>query len=137
MGDAQVIAFTLAAAVLTIAPGPDTMLVIRNVLRGGRRDGVLTTLGICSGLFVHATLSACGVSMLLMHSATAFHLLKLAGAGYLVWLGLQSLRHAVRTPPPADRLEAVVPLGSAHLRVRQPQPAWAQTLVQTRLRLVG
>ena len=111
MGDAQVIAFTLAAAVLTIAPGPDTMLVIRNVLRGGRRDGMLTTLGICAGLFVHATLSACGVSMLLMHSATAFHLLKLAGAGYLVWLGLQSLRHAVRTPPPADRLEAVVPPG--------------------------
>ena len=116
MGDAQVIAFTLAAAVLTIAPGPDTMLVIRNVLRGGRRDGVLTTLGICSGLFVHATLSACGVSMLLMHSATAFHLLKLAGAGYLVWLGLQSLRHAVRTPPPADRLEAVVPPGRRVLR---------------------
>ena len=111
MGDAQVIAFTLAAAVLTIAPGPDTMLVIRNVLRGGRRDGVLTTLGICAGLFVHATLSACGVSMLLMHSATAFHLLKLAGAGYLVWLGLQSLRHAVRTPPPADRLEVIVPPG--------------------------
>ena len=87
MGDSQVIAFALAAAVLTMAPGPDTMLVIRNVLRGGRRDGVRTTLGICSGLFVHATLSACGVSMLLIHSATAFHLLKLAGAGYLVWLG--------------------------------------------------
>jgi len=116
MGDAQVIAFTLAAAVLTIAPGPDTMLVIRNVLRGGRRDGVLTTLGICSGLFVHATLSACGVSMLLMHSATAFQLLKLAGAGYLVWLGLQSLRQAVRTPPPADRLEAGVPSGRRALR---------------------
>ena len=116
MGDAQVIAFTLAAAVLTIAPGPDTMLVIRNVLRGGRRDGVLTTLGICAGLFVHATLSACGVSMLLMHSATAFQLLKLAGAGYLVWLGLQSLRQAVRTPPPADRLEAGVPPGRRALR---------------------
>jgi RhtB (resistance to homoserine/threonine) family protein len=111
MGEAQVLAFTLAAAVLTIAPGPDTMLVIRNVLRGDRRDGVLTTLGICSGLFVHATLSACGMSMLLMHSATAFRLLKLAGAGYLVWLGLQSLRHALRTPTLADRLEAVVPAG--------------------------
>jgi RhtB (resistance to homoserine/threonine) family protein len=111
MGDAQVLAFTLAAAVLTIAPGPDTMLVMRNVLRGDRRDGVLTTLGICSGLFVHATLSACGMSMLLMHSATAFRLLKLAGAGYLVWLGLQSLRHALRPPTLADRLEAVVPAG--------------------------
>jgi RhtB (resistance to homoserine/threonine) family protein len=109
MGDSQVIAFTLAAAALTIAPGADTMLVIRNVLWGGRRDGVITTFGICSGLFVHATLSAFGVSMLLMHSATAFHLVKLAGAGYLVWLGLQSLRRAVRPPPPADRLGAVVP----------------------------
>jgi threonine/homoserine/homoserine lactone efflux protein len=60
MVDSQVFAFTLAAAALTIAPGADTMLVVRNVLRGGRRDGVVTTFGICSGLFVHATLSALG-----------------------------------------------------------------------------
>ena len=104
--DSQLIAFTLAAAALTIAPGADTMLVIRNVLRGGRRDGVVTTFGICTGLFVHATLSALGVSLLLMHSATAFHLLKLAGAGYLVWLGLQSLRRVVFLPPLPDSLEA-------------------------------
>ena len=109
MVDSQVIAFTLAAAPLTIAPGADTILVIRNVLRGGRRDGVVTTFGICSGLFVHATLSALGVSMLLMHSATAFHLVKLAGAGYLVWLGLQSLRRAVHMPPPQGSLEAMEP----------------------------
>jgi RhtB (resistance to homoserine/threonine) family protein len=105
--DAQVMAFTLAAAALTIAPGADTMLVIRNVLRGGRRDGVVTTFGICSGLFVHATLSAFGASMLLMHSATAFHLVKLAGAGYLVWLGLHSLCSAVRTPHGHNHLETV------------------------------
>jgi RhtB (resistance to homoserine/threonine) family protein len=104
--DSQVIAFTLAAAALTIAPGPDTMLVIRNVLRGGRRDGVVTTFGVCAGLFVHATLSALGVSILLTHSAAAFHLLKLAGAGYLVWLGLQSLRRAISLPPPPESGEA-------------------------------
>ncbi len=106
--DAQVIGFALAAAALTIAPGPDTVLVIRNVLRGGRRDGVITTFGICSGLFIHATLSALGVSMLLMHSATAFNLLKLAGAGYLVWLGVQSLRGAMHpsySPGRLDRIE--------------------------------
>jgi RhtB (resistance to homoserine/threonine) family protein len=106
--DSQVVAFTLAAAALTIAPGPDTMLVIRNVLRGGRYDGVITTFGICSGLFVHATLSALGISMLLTHSATAFSVVKLAGACYLGWLGLQSLARALRTPPP-DRLEAADP----------------------------
>jgi threonine/homoserine/homoserine lactone efflux protein len=109
MVDSQVIAFTLAAAALTIAPGANDMLVMRNVLRGGRRDGIITAFGICAGLFVHATLSACGVSLLLMYSATAFHLVKLAGAGYLVWLGLQSLRSAVRTPSLPDCLEAVEP----------------------------
>jgi RhtB (resistance to homoserine/threonine) family protein len=116
MVESQVLAFTVAAAVLTIAPGADTMLVIRNVLRGGRGDGIVTTFGICSGLFIHATLSACGVSMLLMHSATAFHLLKLAGAGYLVWLGLQSLYSAVGTAPPPDGLQAVEP---THRRAAQ------------------
>ena len=111
MVDSQVIAFTLAAASLTIIPGTNDMLVVRNVLRGGRRDGMVTAFGICAGLFVHATLSACGVSMLLMHSATAFQLVKLAGAGYLVWLGVQSLRSAVRPPSPPDSVEAVIPTG--------------------------
>ena len=109
MGDSQVLAFTVAAAVLTIAPGPDNMLVIRNVLRGGRRDGMITAFGICAGLFVHATLSALGVSMLLMHSAAAFRLVKLAGAGYLVWLGVQSLRRTVRTPPLPESVGEVGP----------------------------
>jgi RhtB (resistance to homoserine/threonine) family protein len=108
MVDSQVIAFALAAA-LTVVPGANDMLVIRNVLRGGRRDGIVTACGICAGLFVHVTLSAGGVSMLLMYSATAFHLIKLVGAGYLVWLGLQSLGNAARTPPPPDRLEVVEP----------------------------
>ncbi len=96
MVDSQVVAFTFVAAVLTLTPGADTMLVVRNVLRGGRHHGMVTTCGICAGLFVHATLSALGVSVILMHSATAFHLVKGAGACYLVWLGVQSLRSAVR-----------------------------------------
>jgi RhtB (resistance to homoserine/threonine) family protein len=97
MVDSQVVAFTFVAAVLTLTPGADTMLVVRNVLRGGRHDGIVTTWGICAGLFMHATLSALGVSVILMHSATAFHLVKLVGACYLVWLGIQSLRRAVRS----------------------------------------
>jgi RhtB (resistance to homoserine/threonine) family protein len=104
--DSQLIAFALAAGALTLAPGPDTMLVIRNVLRGGRRDGVVTTFGICAGLFVHATLSALGVSILLVRSATAFNLMKLVGAGYLVWLGVQSLRRVVSLPALPDNLAA-------------------------------
>ena len=90
------LAFVVAAALLTLSPGPDTMLVVRNTLRGGRRDGWRTTLGITSGLVVHATLSAVGLSWILMRSATAFEVVRLAGAAYLVWLGVQSLRAAWR-----------------------------------------
>jgi RhtB (resistance to homoserine/threonine) family protein len=96
MIDAQVLTFALVAAVLTVTPGADMMLIVRNVLRGGGRDGVITTFGICAGLFVHAVLSALGISIVLMHSATAFNAVKIAGAGYLVWLGVQSLRSAGR-----------------------------------------
>jgi RhtB (resistance to homoserine/threonine) family protein len=96
MIDSQIIAFTFAAAVLTVIPGQDTILVVRNVLRGGQYDGIVTTFGICAGLFMHATLSALGVSVILMHSAMAFQLVKLAGAYYLVWLGIRSLSNAVR-----------------------------------------
>lgn len=96
MFDSQVVAFTIVAAALTVAPGADTMLVVRNVLRGGRRDGFFTMAGICTGLYVHALLSALGVSVILMHSATAFMAMKIAGACYLVWLGIQSLRSAER-----------------------------------------
>ena len=94
MIDSQVAAFTFVAAILTITPGADTMLVVRNALQGGRHSGIVTTFGICAGLFIHAALSALGLSVVLMHSATAFHLVKLAGACYLAWLGLQSLYSA-------------------------------------------
>lgn len=108
MLDSQVLAFTVFAAILTITPGADTLLVVRNTLRGGRRDGYMTMAGICCGLYVHALLSALGVSVLLMHSATAFTALKIAGACYLVWLGLHSLRAAAvgRPPPPAAEAHA-------------------------------
>jgi threonine/homoserine/homoserine lactone efflux protein len=94
MLDHQVLVFTGIAALLTITPGADTFLVIRNVLRGGRQAGVVTTLGICCGLFVHAALSA--LALVLMHSANAYLALKWAGALYLMWLGLQSIRDAIR-----------------------------------------
>ena len=102
MFDSQVLAFTLLAALMTLSPGADTLLVVRNVLRGGRRDGLATAFGICSGLYVHALLSALGISVILMHSAAAYTALKIAGAAYLMWLGVQSLRSAAREQPRAS-----------------------------------
>ncbi|MCP4284868.1 MAG: LysE family translocator [Gammaproteobacteria bacterium] len=85
-----------AVLLLTISPGVDTLMVIRNSLRGGWRDGVLTSFAICCGLFVHALISAGGISLVLMQSAWLFGMLKLAGAAYLIWLGVVSLRSALR-----------------------------------------
>ncbi len=88
--------FLIPITLLTLTPGVDTVLIIRNTTRGGWRDGVLSSLGICCGLFVHAIVSAVGISVILLQSAWAFQLLKLAGAGYLIWLGGVSLRSAAR-----------------------------------------
>jgi threonine/homoserine/homoserine lactone efflux protein len=84
----------IAITLLTITPGVDTLLVIRNTARGGWRDGALSSLGICSGLFVHGTVSAAGISVILLSTAWLYGGLKLAGAGYLVWLGISNWRSA-------------------------------------------
>jgi threonine/homoserine/homoserine lactone efflux protein len=76
----------------------DTLLVIRNSGRGGWRDGAVSSLGICSGLFVHATVSALGISLILLKTAWAFNGLKFVGAAYLIWLGITSWRDAVHRP---------------------------------------
>ncbi|WP_027961914.1 LysE family translocator [Halomonas halodenitrificans] len=94
--DAQFWSFLVAITLLSITPGVDTLLVIRNTSRGGVRDGALTSLAICCGLFVHAAVSALGISLILLQSAWAFGVLKLAGAVYLIWLGLQALLAARR-----------------------------------------
>lgn len=85
------------AFLLVITPGPDTMLVLRNVMMRGKFAGVATGVGACCGLFVHATLSVCGLSAVLLYSATAFTVLKMLGACYLVYLGARSLWGAWRT----------------------------------------
>lgn len=100
MFDPQLLTFIALAAILTIAPGADTLLVIRNVLGGNVRTGIVTTTGICCGLFFHAVLSALGVSLILMASVTLYSLLKIGGALYLGWLGFQSLRSALKSDAP-------------------------------------
>jgi len=98
----DVAGFAFLAAVLTILPGQDTVLVLRNAAQGGFTAGVATTGGICSGLFLHATLSALGLSAILATSAEVFGAVKLLGAAYLIWLGLQSfLRLRRGRPAPA------------------------------------
>ena len=93
----QVAAFTVAATLVTISPGPDMALVARRAITEGWRRASLTSAGVVAGLLVHATASAIGISAILVRSATAFTVLKIVGACYLVLLGLLSFRAAQRT----------------------------------------
>lgn len=89
-------AYVVSITVLTLTPGVDTLLVVRNATRGGWKDGAISSLGICSGLFIHAAVSAVGISLILLQTAWAFNALKLAGACYLIWLGIGSFRSALQ-----------------------------------------
>jgi threonine/homoserine/homoserine lactone efflux protein len=90
----SILAFTGVAAVLTITPGIDMALVTRSALTVGRRPTFATTLGIITGLAIWGAASAVGIAALLAASATAFGVLKLVGAAYLVYLGVQTLWRA-------------------------------------------
>ena len=92
-------------ALLTVTPGADMAMVARSVFTGGRREAFATTLGISAGCLAWACASALGVAAVLAASQTAYDALRLVGAAYLVWLGIQSLLAARRggySPPPAD-----------------------------------
>jgi threonine/homoserine/homoserine lactone efflux protein len=92
-------AFVGVAALVIVTPGPDTALTVRNALLGGRRSGVATAAGVALGLAVWTVAASAGLAALLVASEPAFVAVKLAGAAYLVLLGLQTLAHARRGRP--------------------------------------
>ena len=110
--------FALASTLVILAPGPDSMLVMRNTMRGGRRTGWVTACGTLSGLTIWALAAALGLSALLRVSHVAYDVLRFCGAAYLIWLGVTSLgnfrrRRAGPARPPQAASEAS----------RRPRPA--------------
>lgn len=91
---AQVLPFLLAAVLLTATPGPDNLMVLSVGLSKGRRSGIAFGLGCALGCLSHTVLAVVGVGALIAASPAAFTALKWAGGAYLVWLGVQALRHA-------------------------------------------
>ncbi len=85
--------FALASFVLAITPGPDMGLFLARTVAGGRKLGFAAMLGASTGLIGHALLAGLGLSALLAASATAFMVLKVIGALYLVWLAWQAIRY--------------------------------------------
>jgi threonine/homoserine/homoserine lactone efflux protein len=94
--------FALTSLVLIALPGPDQALIMRNALVGGRAAGVRTMLGGASGLALHATAAALGVSALVATSATAYSTLKLVGVAYLLFLAVRMLLSS-RRPSEEDQ----------------------------------
>ena len=92
----DLLAFLGISLVVIMTPGQDTALTIRNTLVAGRGNGVRTAFGVASGQLVWALAASTGLAALLAASEPAFDALKLAGAAYLVLLGLHALRDAVR-----------------------------------------
>ena len=86
---AHFLAFLGVSAVVIVTPGQDTALTIRNTLLGGRRSGVMTALGVSTGQAIWALATSAGIAAVLQASEPAFEAVKLAGAAYLVWLGVQ------------------------------------------------
>ena len=84
--------FLALSVLLIVIPGPDTAVVTKNALLGGHRSGMLAAVGVSLGLTVWTFAAALGIAALLKASAVAFLVLKLAGAAYLVWIGIQMLR---------------------------------------------
>lgn len=84
--------FLALSVLLILIPGPDTAVVTKNALLGGHRSGMLAAVGVSLGLTVWTFAAALGIAALLKASAVAFLVLKLAGAAYLIWIGIQMLR---------------------------------------------
>ena len=94
--DGSILAFIGIAALLTVLPGADMALVAKVTLLDGKRAAFFTSLGICAGLPVHAAASALGLSLILATSAEAFAAVKFAGAAYLTYLGIRTIRDSLR-----------------------------------------
>jgi RhtB (resistance to homoserine/threonine) family protein len=103
---AHLLVFVGVAALVIVIPGPDTAVVTKNILVHGRRTALGTSLGVSAGLSVWTVAAAVGVASVVRTSEVAFTVLKLAGALYLIWLGVQALRAASQPEPGGSTSES-------------------------------
>ncbi|GAA3128578.1 LysE family translocator [Streptosporangium carneum] len=91
---AALLAFTVVALILTVSPGPDTVIVLRTTVASGRRAGFLAGLGVNLGCYAWGVATALGLTALLAASDAAYTAVRVAGVAYLVWLGARALWNA-------------------------------------------
>ncbi len=100
---AVILQFAIATFIIAITPGPDMTLFVGRALSEGRAAGFACMSGAMSGIVIHTTLVAVGLSALIVASPQAFLALKVGGAGYLVWLAWQAIRHGSAFSPETAR----------------------------------
>ena len=83
--------FVFSCLMLNLAPGPDMIYILSRSIAHGKKIGLASATGVCTGALVHALAASLGLSAILATSATLFMLVKYAGAAYLIWLGAQAL----------------------------------------------
>lgn len=96
---ATTLQFAVATFIIAITPGPDMTLFVGRALSQGRAAGFACMFGTMTGILVHTTMVALGLSALIVASPQAFTVLKVAGAGYLIWLAWQAIRHGSAFSP--------------------------------------
>lgn len=106
----ELLAVISLTIVVAVVPGPDFAVVLRNALIGGRLAGIMTALGIGLALGVHVTYALAGIGLLVSQSILLFNLLKLIGAGYLVFLGISMYRSASPDVPTSGANAGMAPL---------------------------
>ncbi len=94
--------FVASCILLNVTPGQDTMYIIGRSMAQGRQAGIVSVLGIMTGVLVHTGLAALGLSVILATSSLAFAIVKYAGAAYLIWMGIGFLVHRNGTREPID-----------------------------------
>ncbi len=115
----QLLMFLAAALLLALTPGPGIFYVAARTLAGGREEGIASSFGTGLGGLVHVGAGSLGVSALVLASAELFTVLKLAGAAYLVWLGLRTILAARRDARIAVGVLAPVPPVGARRAFRE------------------
>ena len=118
--------FLIAALLLNISPGPDLAYITAQTAIHGRKIGVFSSLGVCSGAFVHVVAAALGLSAILATSALAFSVVKWAGGAYLVWLGIGALRSSFVKHGPDDAASEISAAERFPIRTMTALLAWRQ-----------
>jgi threonine/homoserine/homoserine lactone efflux protein len=105
MTESMMFCFLGASVALTVAPGPDNIFVMTQGIACGRKPAIITALGMCSGISAHTIAAAFGISAVFYSSAVAFHVVKYAGAAYLLYLAYKTLKDksAIRLTKADDR----------------------------------